>query len=713
VIATTRVAPRDLMLEQPAVQRRLNLDEGLPSPHAENVLREMDADGSLGIKDAPAEVLADAAKCTRGFPPALEALVAILNADRNTTLPELLAASERLPANVVDALVGEAFNRLDALAQEVMQALAIYGGPVPAVAVDYLLQPFEPTIDSAPVLGRLVNMQFARRDAARYYLHQVDRDYALSRMGVGEPSDRHLDPPPFTQFALDGRAADYFEQTRTPRESWETLDDLAPQRAEFDLRCQAGDYDTAAEILLDISYDYLQTWGYSRLARDLHECLQGHITDPSTAAQCAGDLGLCYYNLGDVRRAVELHTEAIAQARAIADLWGESVNLGLLANDYWVLADVDRAIELRNEALEIAREVGDRPSESNHLGGLGICYAQGRDIARSMALYEQALEIAREVGDRKGEAVHLGNLGIEYERLGYVRQAIAMQDQALAIDRDSGNREGEAYDLNNLGSCYAALGQFERAIELHDTALTIAREIGDRRCEGLALGFLADKRRELGQTEQAIELYEQARAITVDIGDRGNEASALGDLGRAHGALGDWPRAVEYGEAAVRMADEIGFELAAAELRRRLARLYLLAGRVDAARATAQSALDRDYGPARADLMLLHGIAHMRLRDVEAAREALLDALEGADAQLLKTADAYDTLDRRALALSGLSLAGGPERLGEAEATFRSARAIASAAGTVAGVLGLFDALAACDETGLLGPVRFVAAGDG
>ncbi|MDQ3881250.1 MAG: TIR domain-containing protein, partial [Chloroflexota bacterium] len=258
VLLTTRVAPRDMLLVQPGVQRRLNLDEGLPSPFAEDVLRAMDPDGSLGIRDAPAALLAQARERTRGFPRALEALAAILAADRDTTLPELLAATESLPENVVEALVGEAFSRLDALAQQVMQALAIYPGPVPPVAVDYLLQPFEPAIDSAPVLGRLVNMQFVRRDAGRYYLHQVDRDYALERVAIGEPSDRHADAPPFSQYALRERAATYFQQTRTARETRKTLDDLAPQLAEFELRCQNGDHDTAAQVLFDISHEYLQ-----------------------------------------------------------------------------------------------------------------------------------------------------------------------------------------------------------------------------------------------------------------------------------------------------------------------------------------------------------------------------------------------------------------------------------------------------------------------
>jgi hypothetical protein len=69
-------------------------------------------------------------------------LVAILTVDRDTSLLELRAETgERLPGEVVQALVGEVFNRRDSLAQQVMQALAVYGLPVPPVGVDYLLQP--------------------------------------------------------------------------------------------------------------------------------------------------------------------------------------------------------------------------------------------------------------------------------------------------------------------------------------------------------------------------------------------------------------------------------------------------------------------------------------------------------------------------------------------------------------------------------------------
>ena len=225
-ILTTRVAPQALLRVQPGLQDSLELDQGLKSPYAENVLKAMDTSGTLGL-NAPDAPLAEAREATRGFPWALEAIVGILRTDRSTDLRGLLKELRQLGSraeDVVRDLVGEAFNRLDPLAQEVMQALAVYGAPVPAVAVDYLLQPYRVGIDSSKTLGRLVNMQFVRGEAGRYYLHQVDRDYALSRLVEGEPDDREVEPPPLTRYALRHRAAEYFKETRKPRESWKTLE---------------------------------------------------------------------------------------------------------------------------------------------------------------------------------------------------------------------------------------------------------------------------------------------------------------------------------------------------------------------------------------------------------------------------------------------------------------------------------------------------------
>ncbi len=250
VIVTTRLVARDLALVQPARQARLDLDEGLPSPHAENVLRAMDVDGKLGLKAAPAELLAEARRRTGGYPRALEALFAILSADRGTSLRELLAGDSPLPENVVEALVGEAFDRLDGRSQQVMQALGVYARPVTAAAVDYLLQPYLPGLSSRAVLGRLVNLRLAHKEEDRYGLHPADRAYALGRVPWGQRQDRAAgESPPFTQLALLRRAADYFREVRQPHAAWQGPPELNPYLAELDLRQAAQDHEAVAALL--------------------------------------------------------------------------------------------------------------------------------------------------------------------------------------------------------------------------------------------------------------------------------------------------------------------------------------------------------------------------------------------------------------------------------------------------------------------------------
>jgi tetratricopeptide (TPR) repeat protein len=350
-----------------------------------------------------------------------------------------------------------------------------------------------------------------RRDAGRYYLHQVDRDYALSRIPAGEPADRAADPAPFTQQALRHRGADYFAQTRTPRADWKTLDDLAPQLNEYELRCQGGDYYTAAQVLLGISFDYLIRWGHYRLTVQMHERLQGHLDDPWINAVSEAVLGMCYLHLGQIPQAIDLYQQALA----------------------------------------IFRETGNRASEGAVLGNLGACYYELGQLPQAIDLYEQALTVSRETGSRANEGSILSGLGICCRQLGQLPRAIDLCEQALAIARQTGKRESEATDLGNLGICYRDLGQLTRAIDLYEQALTVSRETGSRRTQSNNLDNLADAFGNLGAWSQAAEYSRQAieMADAISIAQAQNEARLT--LARIQLLAGD-PQAAQQTALAAR-----------------------------------------------------------------------------------------------------------------------------------------------------------------
>jgi tetratricopeptide (TPR) repeat protein len=668
VIATTRVPPTALLKLEPARQRQLRLEEGLGSPDAETVLRELDDDGRLGLRDAPDELLDGLREHTRGFPRALEAVKAILDGDATLTPQDLLDRTRHLPEDqVVQVLVKEAYDLLDRSAQLVMQALSVYPTPVSEVGVDFLLRPNNPTTDAAPILTRLVGRQLVRFQDRHYHLHPLDREYARSQLPPGSPGDP---PAAFTLTGLQARAADYYTQIRTPRESWRTLEDIRPQLAEFELRCNTGDYDTAATVLNDIDFDYLQVWGHYRTVVDLHGRIHGQIANPALNGAHLTGLGLCHTTLGDYRLAIDLHTEALA----------------------------------------VDRDTGDRQAESADLSNLAACHTFLGDYRQAIDLFTEALGIARDTGNRRDEGLCLSNLGVCQTRVGDYRQAIDLTIQALGIARDTDNRREEGEEgtaLGNLGNCHHRLGDYRQAIDLFTEALGIARDTGNRRDEGYDLGYFGNCHHDLGDYRQAIDLHTQSLAIAREIGDRHGETRALDYLGRAWLASGDARRAVPLLEEAVSVADAtVDFE-PAVKARSGLARALLQLGDPAAALAATGARPKVLCPPEEPTIRLLEGLALLGLDRVQEGVRAFSGALAAADALLALADRNVAAVHTRALALAGLAAAtGDPARATATAEAFARAHTITSAAGVAADTHRLLDTIASHDLSGVLAVAR-------
>lgn len=668
-VITTRIAPRDLAVSEPGRQHHLSLDEGLESPYAENVLREMDADGRVGLKSAPDALLNKAREKTRGYPRALEALYAILSVDRYTTLEELLELD--LPKEVVEKLVGEAFNRLDPSAQKVMQALAVYNRPVSPAAIDYLLQPHLPSIDSALVLNRLVNMHFARREAGKYYLHPADKEYAFSLIENREQrveNSESSEPPTtnlqslvsnnlsFTQHDLLNRAADYFAQARKPRAEWKKLDDLAAQLAEFELRCEAGDYDTAASVLTDIDYDYLLLWGHSGLLIDLHSRVKGKLQDSRLIMHNM-------HGLGNAHRAIG-HTK--------------------------------QSLSFFNTGLSTAQEVSDKQAEGVFLGSLGLTHIALGDARKAIEFYQGALIIFREVGDKRGEEAVLGNLGSAYKFLGEIRTAIEYQEQALFIDKEIGDLRGEVADLGNLGNRYAELGEFHKAIEYYEQSLVIAREISDRGAESNSLENIGHVFLSLGDYQKSAEIFPKSIQIADEISYADVQTAGRWGLAQAYLIQNDLINA--------RATIEAALQYDVPEHNHNASALHGIIALRQGARETAQEAFAKSiaqtdeilaktpnyYSALDAKGLALCGLALCARDDgpstVDSGRGAV-PAPDDAPTHVTGRGDPAPTVD-------------------DAIETFRKARKIAPHAGVVKSVLRLFDELMKCEGGEILKDVR-------
>jgi tetratricopeptide (TPR) repeat protein len=617
--------------------RSIPLREGLPENEAIALLRELDPQGTLGLRDAPGDDLRRATRLTQGIPRALEILAGILHQDPTISLSQLLADEAAFGAELVEQLVAEAYRRLGEDERRIMETLAVFDRPVDEIAIAYLLHPWFPGLNARAGLRRLISSHFvsASRVTGEYSLHPLDREYAYRQLADNE------EPDTYNRHNLELRAADFYAGLHKSESEWKTIDDLAPQLAEFEHRVRAGDYDGACRVLEPIDSDYLYLWGHYARLSEMREKLLGRLTDPGLRAANLGGLGNAYLALGQVERAVKLYREALTIARQVGDRRTEGIWLGNLGIAYHNLGQAQQAIEFHQQALAIAREIGDRRYESFYLSHIGRDYRALGQIERAVEFHEKALGITREVSDLWVKGAVLSNLGRDYYDLGEVERAIKYHDQALSIARKIGDRQQECFQLGRIGIAYRALGQIERAVEFHEKALAIASEIGDLRREGSRLGHLGIAYRNLGYVEQAVKLHEEALAIARRIGDRRDEVIWRRNLGTTYCTLGQVKQAIGLYERALSIASQIGYRKGQSYCLLELGKALLATGELSEGQRCCAEARNLDVPETSYQAALALGIVLLHQRDT-AAGETFADAAARCQAMLDKTAGLYE-----------------------------------------------------------------------
>ena len=485
ILTSRRPLPAALVEIEPARQRSLDLDEGLPPPYAADLLRDLDRDGTVGLKDAPSEELDLARRRTNGNPHALEMLYAILSADRHTTLSELLDETAHLsPAEVVEVfLVRATLSRLDQNMRRVVEALAVYQWPMRPEAVDHLLKPYVVAPDSGPILQRLVERQIVRSDGDHFLLPAKYWEAALAGIPGGELVDREPAlQPPYTQLALLNRGADFFEQAKRSPDTYRGIEDVTAQLIEFDLRLRGEDYELAAHVLLEIDEKYLLRWGHATEVLARHRALLGKLQDPRLEQASVGMIGTAYFRLGRDEEAIDYFEQALEIARTLEDRRMRKPWITNLGSAYYQLGQVSEARALYEEALAIARAASDEDAAAWPLSGLCLCFADTGDFEAALEHGDGALAIARRTGDPRLEpleAEQLAAIGYIHGQTGEVGLAKRRLRQARAIAQGITYRSLEGHCLADLAEVLLDENHPQEAVELASEALEMNTAVGN------------------------------------------------------------------------------------------------------------------------------------------------------------------------------------------------------------------------------------------
>ena len=519
LLVTSRI-PLAFRREAQRFDQRVPLWEGLSVPEGVAMLRELDPSGEAGLRDAPEEMLAKAVERLHGIPWALQVLAFIKANDPLSGLEDILKRFYR-HEDVADELIREGFKRLDDPSRRVMEALAIFGRPVPPPALDYLLQTFMPGLDTPEIIRHLIRIQMVllHRETRMLSLHPFDQDYIYSQCP---------DLGAYNCQGLERRAADWYVQLRVDREHWRTMAGLEPLLLEFEHRIKAGDYNDAAAVLSEIDVDYLIMIGHADRALAMRQTLEGKITDRRLQMLHAYGLARAYQVLGPFEKAKDHFQETLALARELSDLIIEAESLDAIAEVLRRLWRLDEAKDYLYEAINLYQRLGDQRREARTLGVLSILCSYRGDLKEALDLGQRALSLSASVGDLEGQALAYDALSLTYLSLGDLKEALRSGQEAITLYHKSAWEHTLVYVLNVLGLTHIGMGNMDEGIAFLEQARQQAHEDNNIRVEGLALFNLARAFRMKKDLTTALNMADKAKAVFTQTG--GAEAPAASAL---------------------------------------------------------------------------------------------------------------------------------------------------------------------------------------
>jgi tetratricopeptide (TPR) repeat protein len=410
---------------------------------------------------------------------------------------------------------------------------------------------------------------------------------------------------------------------------------------------------------------------------------------------------VAYEEIGEPRRRM-LHA---AVAAVIERQHGRDLDAhrAALAGHYWQALVWDKAVEHLLATASQAAERGayrdavglfDRTREAlGHLPPTSEVMARAVDllletrdllvtlgeIPRTAEHLAEAERLARRGGDERRLAGVLHRVAHNHWLLGDQVRAIEVSEQVLAIGERLDDAAHVGMAFLKLGQAHNALGDYHRAIECFERGLRVSPVMESNPSRSLGVPpiitrtWLAMSLGEIGRFDEAVAQGERARTEAEAAQQLYTIFYAIFQLGRVHLGRGAVDEAVALLEQSASLAEAWHIGLMRGACADHLARAYVLAGRLDAARALLQPGAlpPRSYAAARA---VSRGESFLALDRPE---EALAEARQAID---LATRFSERSHEAKALGLLAAVRAGGGDA-GEATHLFRDAMARGEALG--------------------------------
>jgi DNA-binding winged helix-turn-helix (wHTH) protein/tetratricopeptide (TPR) repeat protein len=279
--------------------------------------------------------------------------------------------------------------------------------------------------------------------------------------------------------------------------------------------------------------------------------------------------------LGDLKREKAAATKAAEKAKAI----GAKLLLAR-ARHYqcWALhrlGEQQAAVTSCEESKRLFSEAGDYDSVASLLVTTGALLNEQGKLADSALQYQMALATYRKSGDRGGAAVALNNLAISTKQSGDYAAAKKMYAESISLAREVEDNETLVLALGNLADLTFSEGDLTQAQEMFTQLVATCREEGAKGQLAVQLSNLAQAMYLRGNLSGAEKALGEAQALDSAAGLKrqlGYDLAGFGDVFQAEGKLQN-SRQVKL--EALKLREEIGDKIDAADARTALAELAI------------------------------------------------------------------------------------------------------------------------------------------
>ncbi|XP_019619738.1 PREDICTED: uncharacterized protein LOC109466458 [Branchiostoma belcheri] len=249
-------------------------------------------------------------------------------------------------------------------------------------------------------------------------------------------------------------------------------------------------FDNSSQTRGRITHQLLQ---FDASVRHLEAALKEAGGDEEKQSSSLNNIGTCWRDLGDQRKAVSYHEQSLKMTKAIygdtnphPDIASSLNNIGACWSD---LGDRRKAISYHEQSLKMRKaiygETTPHPDIASSLNNFGNCWSDLGDQRKAISYYEQSLKMMKaiygETTPHPDIAKSLHNIGACWHEFGDHSKAMRYYELSLkmrqAIYGKTTPHPDIASSLNNIGACWHEFGDHSKAISSYEQTLNMMKVI--------------------------------------------------------------------------------------------------------------------------------------------------------------------------------------------------------------------------------------------